>query len=326
MTRAKSTACLIAGLIVGAISSQEAARAENYPTGPVTMLVPFASGGAVDAIGRMMSRALSTATKQSFVVDNRPGAGGVPAMSEVAKSGGNGQVVGVGSSGTLTISPHLFPKLNFDPLRDLEPVICFGMSSIVIVTRANLPVKSVADLVALSKKSPGSINMASAGTGSIIHLAGEYFQSVAGVKWTHIPYRGSAPALTDMIGGRVDVMTDSVPSAAPHVKSGALKALAVTSAKRSADLPDVPTLKELGYDVDVDILYGLVVAKNTPKSTVNLLNGILNESLKDQEVVKRLAATGFEPTGGTPEACRDRIKTDFDRWGTVVRQSGVDVN
>lgn len=324
MTKVKSKTCLIVGLICGVITSHETAHAENYPSGPVTMIVPFASGGAVDAMGRMMSNALSTATKQSFVVDNRPGAGGVPAMNEVARSGNNGQILGVGSSGTLTISPHLFPKLNFDPLRDLEPVICFGSSSMVLIAKAELPVKSVADLVALSKKSPGSINMASAGTGSIIHLTGEYFQSVAGVKWTHVPYRGSAPALTDMIGGRVDVMTDSVPSAAPHVKSGALKALAVTSGKRSPDLPDVPTLKELGYDFDVDILYGLVAAKDTPKSTISLLNSTLNEALKDKELVKRLAATGFEPTGGTPEVCKDRIKIDFDRWSVVIRQSGVE--
>lgn len=315
----------VLGAALGGVASSSNVRAENYPTGPVTMIVPFASGGAVDAMGRMMSNALSIVTKQTFVVDNRPGAGGVPAMNEVAKSGNNGQVLGVGSSGTLTISPHLFAKLNFDPLRDLEPIICFGSSSMVLIVKADLPVKSLADLIALSKKSPGSINMASAGTGSIIHLTGEYFQSVAGVKWTHVPYRGSAPALTDMIGGRVDVMTDSVPSAAPHVKSGALKALAVTSGKRSPDLPDVPTLKELGYDFDVDILYGLVAAKNTPKSTISLLNGILNESLKDKELIKRLAATGFEPTGGTPESCRARIKTDFDRWGAVIRQSGVEV-
>jgi tripartite-type tricarboxylate transporter receptor subunit TctC len=315
----------VLGTAIGGIASGSSVRAENYPTGPVTMIVPFASGGAVDAMGRMMSNALSVATKQTFVVDNRPGAGGVPAMNEVAKSGSNGQILGVGSSGTLTISPHLFAKLNFDPLRDLEPIVCFGSSSMVLIAKADLPVKSLADLIALSKKSPGSINMASAGTGSIIHLTGEYFQSVAGVKWTHVPYRGSAPALTDMIGGRVDVMTDSVPSAAPHVKSGALKALAVTSGKRSADLPDVPTLKELGYDFDVDILYGLVAAKNTPKSTISLLNGILNESLKDKELIKRLAATGFEPTGGTPESCKARIKADFDRWGVVIRQSGVEV-
>lgn len=325
MINSNSIRFVAAGLLLSAISLYGEARAENYPSGPVTMIVPFASGGAVDAMGRMMSNELSVATKQSFIVDNRPGAGGVPAMNEVAKSGNNGQILGVGSSGTLTISPHLFPKLNFDPLRDLEPVICFGSSSIVIVAKPDLPVKSIADLVALSKKSPGSINMASAGTGSIIHLAGEYFQSVAGVKWTHVPYRGSAPALTDMIGGRVDVMTDSVPSAAPHVKSGALKALAVTSGKRSPDLPDVPTLKELGYDFDVDILYGLVVAKNTPKSTISLLNNILNDALKDQGLVKRLATSGFEPAGGTPESCKERIKADFERWGTVIRQSGVEV-
>ncbi len=325
MISAKYLSCFIGGLTLCGLAASVAARADSYPSGPVTMIVPFASGGAVDAMGRMMSNALSVATKQTFIVDNRPGAGGVPAMNEVAKSGGNGQILGVGSSGTLTISPHLFPKLNFDPLRDLESVICFGSSSMVLIAKPDLPVKSVADLVALSKKSPGSINMASAGTGSIIHLTGEYFQAVAGVKWTHVPYRGSSPALTDMIGGRVDVMTDSVPSAAPHVKSGALRALAVTSGKRSPDLPDVPTLKELGYDFDVDILYGLVVAKNTSKSTINLLNNILNEALKDKDLVKRLAATGFEPTGGTPESCKERIKTDFDRWGLVIRQSVVEV-
>jgi tripartite-type tricarboxylate transporter receptor subunit TctC len=314
------------GLLFSVMSLSSAALAQEYPSKRVEMIVPFASGGAVDSLGRLMSAALTTATKQSFFVINRPGAGGIPALAEVAKSTPDATTLGVGSSGTLTISPILFSQLNFDPLRDVEPVIWFANSGIVLVARPDLEANTVAELIALSKKSAGSINMASAGTGSIIHLAGEYFQSVVGVKWTHVPYKGSAPALMDMMGSRVDVMTDSAPSAAPYIKAGKLKALAVTTATRLTDLPDVPTLKELGYeDFDVGILYGLVAPKGTPQNIITFLNTTLNKALQTPEMISRLAALGFEPVGGSPERLRDRIGAELQRWKTVIGQSQVEI-
>jgi tripartite-type tricarboxylate transporter receptor subunit TctC len=312
------------GLVFSAAMLSNTALAQNYPSRHVDIIVPFASGGAVDVVGRLMSSALAEAGKQPFVVVNKPGAGGIPALNEVAKSTPDGTLLGIGSSGTLTISPILFSRMNFDTLRDVEPIILFANSGLVLVARADLPANTLSELIALSKKSPGTINMASAGNGSIIHLTGEYLQSTTGVKWTHVPYKGSVPALTDMMGGRVDVMTDSVPSAAPFIKSGKLKALAVTTATRAAELPDVPTMKELGYsDFDVGILYGLVAPKGTPKPIITFLNQTLNKSLQTPEMKANLAKLSFEPAGGTPEQFHDRIDAELKRWRTVISQSGV---
>lgn len=312
------------GVLLGAVALSGAAAAQTYPSRHVEIIVPFASGGAVDVVGRLMGNALSDAGRQPFVVVNKPGAGGIPALNEVARSTPDGSLLGIGSSGTLTISPILFARMNFDTLRDVEPVIWFANSGLVLVARADLPANSLSELIALSKKSPGSINMASAGNGSIIHLTGEYLQSATGVKWTHVPYKGSSPALTDMMGGRVDVMTDSVPSAAPFIQSGKLKALAVTTATRAPELPNVPTMKELGYsDFDVGILYGLVAPKGTPKPIITFLNETLNKSLQTPEMKANLAKLGFGPAGGTPEQFRHQIDVELKRWRTVISQSGV---
>lgn len=314
-------------LAFGLLSVSSVALAEEYPSRRVDVIVPFASGGAVDIVGRLMSQALGEASSQPFVVVNKPGAGGIPAMQDVAQSSKDGSTLGVGSSGTLTISPILFAKLNFDTLRDVEPIVWFANSGLVLVARADLKANNLSELIALSKKTSGDINMASAGNGSIIHLTGEYLQSVVGVKWTHVPYKGSMPALTDMMGGRVDVMTDSLPSAAPYVKAGKLKAFAVTGAKRSPDLPDVPTMNELGYkDFDVGILYGIVAAKGTPKHIITFINSTLNKSLHNPEMIKRLAALGFEPAGGTPEQFRDRIAAELERWKKVIHDSDIEVH
>jgi tripartite-type tricarboxylate transporter receptor subunit TctC len=313
-------------LALGMLSVSSVALAEEYPSRRVDVIVPFASGGAVDIVGRLMSQALEEASSQPFVVVNKPGAGGIPAMQDVARSSKDGSTLGVGSSGTITISPILFAKMNFDTLRDVEPIVWFANSGLVLVARADLKANNLDELIALSKKTPGGINMASAGNGSIIHLTGEYLQSAVGVKWTHVPYKGSTPALTDMMGGRVDVMTDSLPSATPYIKAGKLKAFAVTGAKRSPDLPDVPTMNELGYkDFDVGILYGIVAAKGTPKHIITFINSTLNKSLHDPEMIKRLAALGFEPAGGTPEQFRDRIDAELKRWKKVIHDSDIEV-
>jgi tripartite-type tricarboxylate transporter receptor subunit TctC len=313
-------------LALGMLSVSSVALAEEYPSRRVDVIVPFASGGAVDIVGRLMSQVLAEAGSQPFVVVNKPGAGGIPAMQDVARSSKDGSTLGVGSSGTITISPILFAKMNFDTLRDVEPIVWFANSGLVLVARADLKANNLGELIELSKKNPGGINMASAGNGSIIHLTGEYLQSAVGVKWTHVPYKGSTPALTDMMGGRVDVMTDSLPSAAPYIKAGKLKAFAVTGARRSPDLPDVPTMNELGYkDFDVGILYGIVAAKGTPKHIITFINSTLNKSLRDPEMIKRLAALGFEPAGGTPEQFRDRIDTELKRWKKVIHDSELEV-
>jgi tripartite-type tricarboxylate transporter receptor subunit TctC len=314
-------------LIVFAAVIATGAVAQQYPTKPVKLIVPFAAGGAVDLLGRLMAQALSDASGQSFIVDNKPGAGGLIAMNEVAKAAPDGYTLGVGSSGTLTVSPLLFPKSKFDPLADVDPVIWYATSGGILVVRKNLDAKTVKDLIAMSKAFPGKLNMASAGSGSILHLMGAYFMSINDVKWTHVPYKGSAPALTDMIAERVDVMVDSVPSAGPHIRSGAIRAMGVTTAKRASELPEVPTLQEVGYkDFDVGILYGIVAPKGTPKDIVARLNGDLQKSLQKSDVLARLAKNGYEPEGGAPEHMSKRVAADLERWRTVIREAGVKVD
>jgi tripartite-type tricarboxylate transporter receptor subunit TctC len=313
-------------IVFAAAISTAAIAQQEYPTKPVKLIVPFAAGGAVDLLGRLMGQALSDASGQSFIVDNKPGAGGLIAMNEVAKAAPDGYTLGVGSSGTLTVSPILFPNAKFDPLKDVDPVIWYATSGGILVVRKDLNAKTVQDLMALSKANPGKLNMASAGSGSILHLMGEYFMSINKVNWTHVPYKGSAPALTDMIAGRVDVMVDSVPSAGPHIKSGAIRAMGVTTAKRASELPDVPTLQEVGYkDFDVGILYGIVAPKGTPKNIIARLNSDLQKSLQKQEVQARLIKNGYEAEGGPPENMSKRVAADLERWRTVIRTANVKV-
>ncbi|MDO8605130.1 MAG: tripartite tricarboxylate transporter substrate binding protein [Phaeospirillum sp.] len=300
------------------------ATAQTYPSKPVRLIVPFAPGGAVDISGRLMAQALSAALHQSFIVENRPGAGGLLALDAVAKSEPDGYTLAVGAAGPLTISPSLYKDRGFDPLTQLAPVIWFASTPGVLVVKPGLKAANVKDLLALSKSTPAGLNMASAGSGSINHLMGEYFQSQAGVKWVHIPYKGSSPALTDMMGGGVDVMMDLVPTATPFVKTGKLRALAVTTTKRSRQLPDVPTLQELGYrDFNVSSWLSLLAPKGTPPEIVAKLNAALNAALKSPDMQERLAAIGAEPEGGTPERVAQQVRVEMPRWAEIIRASGA---
>ena len=321
----KIARCLMS-VLLGALVSF-GATAQTYPSRPVKLIVPFAAGGAVDILGRIVANALTSATGQSFIVENKPGAGGLLAMEAVAKAAPDGYTLGVGSTGTMTVSPILFPGMKFDPLTDVDPVIWFCSSPGVLIVKNDLKVRNVPELIALSKASPGKLNLGSAGEGSIIHLMGEYFRSINGVQWVHVPYKGSVPALTDMIAGRIDVMVDSVPAAAPHVKSGALRALAVTTPKRSSQLPGVPTLQEVGYkDFDVSVLYGIVAPKGTPKEIISLLNRELDKAVQTVEMKNRLADNGFEPEGGAPDRMGQRVKVELERWRGVIKAANIKVD
>ena len=300
------------------------ALAQGYPSKPVKMIVPFAAGGAVDIVGRTMAQVLSAATGQPFIVENRPGAGGLVAMDTVAKSAPDGYTLAVGGNGPLSMSPNVYRSMNFDPMAKLDPIIWYSAAPGVLVVRAELKANSVSELVELSKTTPGGLTMGSGGSGSLPHLMGEYFQSVAGVKWLHVPFKGSAPALTDMVGGRIDVMTDVVATAAPYVRSGKLRALAVTTPRRSAQLPDVPTLDELGYKgFDMSSEVSLLAPKGTPADIIALLNAELNKSLQAPDIKARLAGIGAEPEGGPPEHLGMRVRSEFERWGKVIRDAKV---
>jgi tripartite-type tricarboxylate transporter receptor subunit TctC len=298
------------------------AQATNYPTRPVKMIVGFTAGGAVDAAGRTMAQALQKSLDQSFIVDNRPGVGGMLAMQEVARASPDGYTLAVGSAGPLTVSPTIFKNANFDPRQTLAPVIWFVNNPGILVIRKDLPVNNIADLVALSKSK--QLNMASAGTGSVLHLMGEYFQDKLGIKWTHIPYKGSGPALLDLAAGRTDVALDLITSSAPMVKSGQLRALAVTSNKRSLALPDVPTLNELGYDgLVMGSWMGLLAPKGTSSESIDKLNAILNQAIKDPELITRVSNAGGELTGGSPQDLANLMNKDLNRWAIIINRLNI---
>ena len=298
------------------------AQSSIYPNRPVKMIVGFPAGGAVDAAGRNMAQALQKSLNQSFIVDNRPGVGGMLAMQEVARAAPDGYTLAVGSAGPLTVSPSIFKNANFDPRQSLAPIIWFVNNPGIVVIRKDLPVNNIAELVRLSKSK--QLNMASAGTGSVLHLMGEYFQDRMGIKWTHIPYKGSGPALLDMAAGRTDVALDLIPSAAPLVKSGQLRALAVTSNKRSLALPDVPTLTELGYEgLEMGSWMGLLAPKGTSSESINKLNTILNQAIKDPELVARVSNGGGELIGGSPQDLANLMNKDLNRWVVIINRLNI---
>jgi tripartite-type tricarboxylate transporter receptor subunit TctC len=316
---------LACALAFGAASA--AAAAAPYPERAVRVIVPFAAGGAVDIMGRQIAQALNEALNQPFIVENRPGAGGMIAYEAVAGASADGYTLAVGAAGPLSISPSLFKSRNFDPLARFDPVIWFASTPGVLVVSPQLKVNSVADVIALSKNTTARLTMGSAGNGSINHLMGEYFQQHANVSWLHVPYKGSAPALTELMTGRIDVMMDIVPTAAPWANQGKMRALAVTTPKRSALLPNTPTLQELGFkDFDVSSWISLMAPKGTPPDVVQKLNAALNTALQKPELRARLAAIGAEPEGGTPERVTQRLKVEIPRWAAIIKSTGATVD
>ena len=299
--------------------------AQTYPAKPVRVLVTFAAGGAVDVLGRIMAQQLSSALGQPFVVENRPGAGGLVALEAAAKSAPDGYTLVVGSGGPLTISPSLYKDRGFDPLAQLDPIIWFSNTKIVMVARSDLPANTPAEVIALSKASAGSLTMASAGSGSILHLVGEYFQGNAGVKWTHVPYKGSAPAAADLVARRVDLMFDALPTVLPYIKSGQIKFLASTTTSRSRQLPEGATFEELGFAgfADIGSWSSLMAPKGTPAEIVARLNEELNRALKSTEVQGRLAAMGADAEGGAPERVTRLLTSELARWGRIIQNAGL---
>lgn len=301
-----------------------AAAAQSYPTKPVRVFVPYPPGGATDIAARLMANALSQALGQPFVVENKPGAGGMIALEQVANAAPDGYTLIVPSTGPAAISPLLYKDRNFAPLQRLDPVIAFASAPGIILVRTGLKAGSMKELLALSTASPVPLTMASAGNGSFQHLLGVYFQNATGVKWTHVPFKGSAPALNELVGDRVDVMVDVVPSAAPFVRSGKIRALAVTTPARSSQLPDVPTLEELGFrGYDKSGWHALFAPKGTPPEVIARLNEVLNSALASPDMKARLAAIGADADGGPPERLAERMRSELREWAEVIRVSGA---
>ena len=302
------------------------AQAQNYPTRPVRMIVPFSPGGAADVPGRMLMQKLTEALGQQVVVDNRPGAGGTIGADLAAKAAGDGYTL-LMISNTHVISASLYKKLPYDSINDFAPVLQFGDAPNVLVVHPALPVKSVKELVALAKAKPGSIDFASSGNGSSQHLFAALFTSLAGVKMTHIPYKGSAQATTDLLAGQVTVSFPGIAGMIQHIRNGRLRALAVTSAKRSPQMPDVPSIAEAGVKgYEASLWLGILAPAALPKDINARLNAEVGKILKQPELQTSFRNIGTEIVYRAPEDFGKFVKSELGKWARVVKETGMQVN
>jgi tripartite-type tricarboxylate transporter receptor subunit TctC len=301
-----------------------AAHAQAFPTKPITIVVPFSAGGTTDILARVIGQFMSKDLGQPVIVDNRAGAGGNIGAQNVARAPADGYTLLMGTVGTHAINQSLYKKMGFDPIKDFAPLSRVALVPNLLVANPAQPFKNVKELIAYAKANPGKVTFASSGSGTSIHLSGEMFQQMAGVEMQHIPYKGSAPAMTDLLGGQTAVMFDNMPSAIGHVKAGKLRPLAVTTPKRSPALPDVPTIAEAGVPgYAATSWFGLLAPANTPAPVVAKLNASILKALADPDVKKKMAEQGAEPYGEKPEQFAEFIRSETAKWGKIVKQSGA---
>lgn len=301
----------------------QAVKSAVYPAKPIRLIVPLTAGGPTDSLARIIAVPLGEALGQPLIIDNRPGAGGNIGAEMAAKSPADGYTLFMGTSGPLSINTSLYPKLGYNPIRDFAPVILAASAPFVVAVNPSLPVKSLKELIALAKARPGQLNYGSV-PGSASHLSTELFKSMAAVNIQHIPYKGAAPATTDLITGQIQVSLASTPGAVPQVRAGKIKALGVTSARRIGKLPDVPTVAEAalpGYEASV--WYGIVAPANTPREIVMRLNQETAKIIAERSHRERMLAGDFEPTSNTPEEFGAFIKSETEKWGKVIKTSGA---
>jgi tripartite-type tricarboxylate transporter receptor subunit TctC len=307
-----------------AIVTAAGALAQDYPTRPITLVVPYAAGGGNDIMARTAGDKMSPLLGQQIVIENRGGAGGSIATRQVAKSAPDGYTLGLGGTGTLAIDPTLYPNAGYDPRKDFAPIGLIGTSALVLVIHPSIPAHSVKDLIAYAKANPAKLTFASAGVGSGIHLAAEYFRFQAGIEMTHVPYKGSAPALSDLVGGHVSMYFSSLPPAVALVKVGKLLALGVTGLQRSPIFPDLPTFAEAALPGFEAVLhYGIVAPAGTPKPIVTKLNAALQHAVASDDMKHKLAADGTEPLASTPEQYAADIDKEETKWSDIVKKSGA---
>jgi tripartite-type tricarboxylate transporter receptor subunit TctC len=312
---------LVAALLAAGTSL---AFAQAFPSKPIKLICPFPPAGAVDIASRAIANELSKVLGQTVTVDNRPGAGGNIGGAEAARSAPDGYTIFMTTSGINAINPALYSKMPFDPNKDLIPVVPLVSLANVLVLHSSVKANSVAEVIAMAKAQPGKINYASSGSGTSIHMSAEMFQYLTKVTMTHIPYKGSGPAITDLLGGQVMMMFDNIPSSLPHIKSGKLRALATTGAKRDPALPDLPTIAEAGVpNYEAGVWFGLAAPAGTPRDVVAKLNDAGNKGTKAPDFVKRMTELGYIIMGGSPEQMVDMLKAEVTRWTPIVKASGA---
>ena len=314
-----------AALVLGVCCSLDRAQAQPFPNRAITLVIPFAPGGSTSIVGRVIADKMSQLLGQSIVVDNRAGAGGTFGTKIVAKSDPDGYTILLGYTGTLAIGPSLYKNVGYDPRKDFAPIGMIGNAPNSLVVHPSLPVKTVADLIAYAKAHPGKVNFGSAGAGTVSHITGEYFARAAGIKLVHIPYKGTGPALSELLGGHIPMAFAPIPATHANVNAGLLRALAVTSTTRNALLGEVPTMIEAGLpSFDASLYYGLAAPSGTPRPMIERLNKALRAALASEEVKKQLALDGTEITPGSPEDYAAFIDRDERKWSELVKASGVE--
>ncbi len=298
-------------------------KAQSYPNQPIRLVIPFAAGGPSDVLARGFSHKLGESLGQPIIIDNKPGAGTNLAAEFVAKSKADGYTIFLMMVGTQAINETLYKKLSYNTIKDFSPISLVASSSLMLVANPSVPVKSVADLIAYSKTNPGKINFGSSGTGTPLHLGGELFNVQAGTTLNHVPYKGAAPALTDVLGGQIQTAMVGTPAALPFVKTGKLTAIGVTSLKRSSNAPEIPAIAETLPKFEVELVYAMVAPAGTPKDIINKLNSQLVSVLNNPEIKSQLNSKGFDLTSSSPEQLGEYIKSEVSKWAPIVKKSGA---
>jgi tripartite-type tricarboxylate transporter receptor subunit TctC len=322
------TFLLSAAIGVIALGFSAVTVAQNaYPNKSIRLIVPFPAGGATDIIGRTIAQKLTTQLGQSVVVDNKPGAGGTLGSTELTKAAPDGYTLLLATTSTHSIAPSLYKNIAYNVEKDFAPISEVATATNVLIVTPNLPAKDVRELIALAKAEPDKLNYASSGNGTVVHLQSELFKLMSGTKITHVPYKGTALAIPDLVSGQTQLLFDSIVSGLPHIKGGKVKALAVTSAKRSTLLPDVPTVIESGLPgYEVNTYFGLYAPANTPRDIVQRLQKEVAAAVQSADVKERFASQGAEPVGGTPEALSTLMRIESDKWKRVIETGQIKVD
>jgi tripartite-type tricarboxylate transporter receptor subunit TctC len=315
------------GIAVLLAASASWAGAQNFPNKSLRMVIHFPPGGPTDFVGRALAQKLTEAWKQQIVVENRPGAAGIIGIETVLRAPADGYTLLFGTGGSLALAPALNPKLPYDVFKDLAPVTLVVINPQILVVHPSLPVRSVNDLIKLAKAKPGEINYGSVGPGSPQHMGMELLKSMAGVNLVHIPYKGTAPAMTELMAGQISAMFNSMPSVLPHIATGRLRGIAVGSAKRSPAAPDIPTVAEAGLKgFQYVTWYALLAPAGTPKDVIAKINAESVKALSHPEMVQRLSSQGAEPAPGTPEELGKFMKDEFEDWKKVIKSANIKLN